>query len=56
MQTAQHGYGLPQSRLSAATAAGRFLAENSLNAAKQKKPSILDDAWEADEDPRGPLN
>lgn len=56
MLTGPYGYGLPQSRLSAATAAGRFLAENSLDKAKQKKPSILDDVWEADEDPRGPLN
>ncbi|MDF3025054.1 MAG: hypothetical protein K0R10_2415 [Alphaproteobacteria bacterium] len=55
MFTGQHGYGLPQSRLSAATAAGRFLAENSLNKDKQKKPSIVDEFWE-DEDPRGPLN
>ena len=55
MLTGQHGYGLPQSRLSAATAAGRFLAENSLDKAKQKKTSIVDDFWE-DEDPRGPLN
>ncbi len=55
MLTGQHGYGLPQSRLSAATSACRYLAENSLDKSKQKKASIVDDFWE-DEDPRGPLN
>ena len=56
MLSGQHGYGFPQSRLAAATSACRYLAENSLDKSKQKKPSILDDAWEADEDPRGALN
>ncbi|MDI1227487.1 MAG: hypothetical protein PSY14_07385 [bacterium] len=55
MLTGQHGYGLPQSRLSAATSACRYLAENRLNKDRQKTPSIVDDFWE-DEVPRGPLN